>query len=155
MKLSTRSKLAGEGGIAVIFIVLAIIGAILWYLYSTKASTDRAAREYGHDIINRFIVNHDRSMLETELSPDMKLRNPPSARDYMIQRVTQLGAPEQPIQIEDNVTFDSYFFQPHGFFTAHLNYPGQGLILQIAVSHPETKWQVDDITGPAPAPRTQ
>jgi len=155
MKLSTRSKIAGEGGLAVVFILLAIVGGILWYLYSTKASTDRAARAYGHDIINRFVVNHDRSILENELSPDMKLKNPPSARDYMIQRITQLGVPEQPIQIEDNITFDSYFFQPHGFFTAHLNYPGQGLLLQIAISHPETKWQVDDITGPAPAPRTQ
>ena len=71
----------------------------------------------------------------------------------MIQRFTQLGVAQQPIPIDDNVTFDSYFFSAHGFFTAHLNYPGQEMLLQVAVSHPQTKWQVDDITGPAPASR--
>jgi hypothetical protein len=151
MKLSSRLKLSGEG-LVIVFILLAIVGGICWYLYSTKAATDREARQYGHDIINRLAVNHDVSVLNDELNPELRTKTPPSAREYIIQRFTQLGVPQQPIQIEDNVTFDSYFFSPHGFFTAHLNYPGQGLLLQIAISHPQTKWQVDDITGPAPAP---
>lgn len=151
MKLTSRMKLSGEG-LVVVFILLAIIAGIWWYLYSTRAATDREARQYGHDVVNRLAINHDISVLNNELNPDLRAKNPPSTREYIIQRFTQLGVPQQPIQIEDNVTFDSYFFSPHGFFTAHLNYPGQGLLLQIAVSHPETKWQVDDITGPAPAP---
>ena len=153
MKLSSRSKLAGEGLIPLIVIVLAIIGGMLWYLYSTKATTDRECRAFGHSIINRLVVNHDGSVLQTELGPEMKMNFPPSGQKYAMDRFNQLGVPQQPINIEDNVTFDSFFFRPHGFFTAHLNYPGQELVLQIAVSHPETKWQVDDITGPAPAPR--
>ena len=154
MKLSSRSKLAGEG-LVLILIVLVIILCIGWYLWSTKAATDREARQYGHDIVNRLVVQHDVGVLNNEINPDLRNKTPPSAREYMIQRFTQLGVPQQPIPIDDNVTFDSYFFAPHGFFTAHLNYPGQEMLLQIAVSHPQTKWQVDDITGPAPASRQQ
>jgi hypothetical protein len=151
MKLSSRLKLSGEG-LVVVFIVLAIVAGIWWYLYSTKAATEREARQYGHEIINRLAVDHDIAVMNDELNPDLRAKNPPSAREYMIQRFTQLGVPQQPIQIDDNITFDSYFFSPHGFFTAHLNYPGQGLLLQVAISHPVAKWQIDDITGPAPAP---
>jgi hypothetical protein len=156
MKLSSRSKLSGQGLVIVLILAMILLG-IGWYLFSTKAATDKECRAFGHDIINRLVVTHDRSLFENELSPEMKLKLPPSARDYAVQRMTQLGVPQQPTQIEDNVTFDTSFFglvsaNPHGFFTAHLNYPGQELLLQIAVSHPQTKWQVDDITGPAPAP---
>ncbi len=159
MKLASRRNLAGEG-LVLILIVAVILLVIGWYLYSTKSATDKECRTYGHDIINRYIVNHDPAVLDNELSPEMKMKFPPSTKQLTIQHLAQLGAPQQPIQIEDNVTFDSSFFglisyAPHGFFTAHLNYPGQELLLQIAVSHPQTKWQVDDITGPAPAPRTQ
>ena len=47
---------------------------------------------------------------------------------------------------EDNVTFDSHFFSPHGFFTAQLNYPGQPVTLQIAISQGATKWLIENIT---------
>ena len=84
---------------------------------------------------------------------------PPSQRDYVIQRFTQFGAPSQPIQIDDNVTFDTSFFglvsaNPHGFFTAHLSYPAQPVTLQIAVSQGATKWLIENITismGNAPS----
>ncbi|HEX4639332.1 MAG TPA: hypothetical protein VH170_07590 [Chthoniobacterales bacterium] len=159
MKLNSRSKQTAEGLIVVLILAVILLG-IGWYLYSTKAATDKECRVFGHDIINRLMVNHDPLVLDNELSPEMKLKFPPSAKQLTIQHLNQLGAPQQPIRIEDNVTFDSTFFglisyAPHGFFTAHLDYPGQSLLLQIAVSHPQTKWQVDDITGPAPAPRTQ
>lgn len=154
MKLSSRSKYSGEGLVVVLIFAVIILG-IGWYLWSTKAATDKECRAFGHDIINRLMVNHDPLVLDNELSPEMKMKFPPSTKQLTIQHLNQLGVPQQPIRIEDNVTFDSYFFQPHGFFTAHLDYPGQSLLLQIAISHPQTKWQVDDITGPAPPPRTQ
>jgi hypothetical protein len=149
MKLSSYRRLSGQGFV-LILIVLGIIGAGLWYLYSSKAAADSDARRFGHDAIKRLAVDHDRSLLENDLAPDVKLRNPPSAREYIIQQFANLGVPEQPIQIEDNITFDSYFFSPHGFFTAHLHYPARPMVLQMAISHPQTKWQIDDITGPAP-----
>jgi hypothetical protein len=151
-KLNCRSKTSGQG-IMVVIILLAVIGVGLWYLYSLKASTDHDARVFGHDVIKRLAVDHDRAMLDQLLGPQAKLDNPPSQRDYIIQRFTQLGVPAQPIQIEDNVTFESYFFEPHAFFAAHLNYAAQGGLLQVAVSHPVSRWQIDNITFNMEPPR--
>jgi hypothetical protein len=150
MKLSSRSKLAGQGLVLVV-IVLAILVGIWWYLHSTKTSTERDAIQYGHDVINRLVINHDRSVLDNDLAPQAKMEMPPSQRDYLIQRFTQFGAPSQPIQIEDSVSFDSSFMglisaNPRGIFTAHLNYPAQPVTMQLAISQGATKWLIENIT---------
>jgi hypothetical protein len=145
IKLSSQTKLSGQG-LVVVVILLAVIGAGLWYLYSNKATTDREARAFAREAVKKLAVDHDRQYLETHLGPQAKLDLPPSARDYMIQRFAQFGVPAQPIQIDENVTFESYFFEPRGYFTAHLNYPGQGATLQLATSHPVSRWQIDNIT---------
>jgi hypothetical protein len=144
-KRSLRTNLSGQV-LVLIIIVLGIVGAGLWYLYSNKAATDQDARRYGHEVINRLVVNHDRALLDQDLTPQAKLEMPPSQRDYLIQRFTQWGVPSQPIRIEDNVTFDSMFFSPHGFFTAQLNYPGQPVTMQIAISQGATRWLIENIT---------
>lgn len=148
MKLS--SKQSGQG-LVVVLILVAILVGIWWYLHSTKTATEKDAIRYGHDIINRLVINHDRSILDNDLAPQAKLEMPPSQRDYVIQRFTQFGAPTQPIQIEDNVSFDTSFFgfvaaNPHGIFTAHLNYPAQAVTLQLATSQGATKWLIENIT---------
>ena len=150
MKLSSRSKQSGQGLVLVIIVAVIILG-IVWYLYSTKSATQRDAIRYGHDIINRLAVNHDRSILDNDLDPQAKIEMPPSQRDYLIQRFAQFGVPEQPIQIDDNVAFDTSFFglisaNPHGIFTAHLHYPGQPVTLQLATSQGATKWLINNIT---------
>ena len=142
----------------VVFIILAICGGILWYLHSTNAAAEKDGIRYGHDVINRLAVNHDRSLLESDLGPQAKMEMPPSQRDYLIQRFAQFGTPQQPIQIEDNVSFDSSFFglikaNPHGIFTAHLNYPSQPVTLQLATSQGATKWLIENITMSMPPPR--
>jgi hypothetical protein len=142
-----KSKLKQSGqGLVLIVIILAIIGGGLWYLYSNKATTDREARAFGRETIKRLTVDHDRQYLETHLGPQAKLDLPPSQRDYMIQRFAQFGVPQQPMQIEEDVTFESYFFEPRAIFTAHLNYPAQPALLQLAISHPVSKWQIDNVT---------
>jgi len=148
MKLS--SKQSGQG-LVVVLILVGILVGIWWYLHSTKTATEKDAIRYGHDIINRLVINHDRSILDNDLAPQAKLEMPPSQRDYVIQRFTQFGAPTQPIQIEDNVSFDTSFFgflaaNPHGIFTAHLNYPAQAMTLQLATSQGATKWLIENIT---------
>ena len=148
MKKNTRSLRTNLSGqvLVVVLIVVVILAGLWWYLDSTKTSTQRDAVRYGHEVINRLVVNHDRALLDQDLAPQAKLQNPPSQRDYIIQRLTQWGVPSQPIQIEDSVTFDSHFFSPHGFFTAHLNYPGQPVTMQIAISQGATKWLIEDIS---------
>jgi hypothetical protein len=160
MKLRSRLKLSGEGFLPIVIVVLVLIGGGLWYLYSNKNATDREAREFARDAVKRLTVDHDRKLLDDRLSPQAKLDMPPSQRDYLIQRLTQFGVPQQPIQMDENITFQSYFFEPSGIFTAQLNYPGQGAMLQMATSHPVSRWQIDNITfttqrqapPPAPAP---
>ncbi|MEY2544173.1 MAG: hypothetical protein QOE81_1634 [Verrucomicrobiota bacterium] len=144
-KLSSQNKLSGQG-LVVVFILLAVIGAGLWYLYSNKTTTDREARVFAREAVKRLVVDHDLKYLGEHLGPQAKMDNPPSQQQYMIQRFTQFGVPEQPIKIDENVTWESYFFEPRGYFTAHLNYPGQGATLQIATSHPVSRWQLDNIT---------
>jgi hypothetical protein len=145
IKLSSRSKLSGEGLIVVV-IVLALIGAGLWYLYSNKATTDREAREFARDAIKRITVDHDLKYFSEHLGPQAKMDNPPSQQQFIIQRFTQMGVPTQPIQIEESVTWESYFFEPKGYFTAHLNYPAQPVMLQMATSHPVSRWQIDNLS---------
>ncbi len=145
MKLSSQTKLSGQG-LVILFILLAVIGAGLWYLYSNKATTDREARDFARDAVKKLTVDHDRQYIETHLGPQAKLDLPPSQRDYMIQRFAQFGVPAQPIQIDENITWESYFFEPRGYFTAHLNYPAQGATLQLATSHPVSRWQIDNVT---------
>jgi len=144
-KRSLRTNLSGQV-LVLVLIVVVILAGLWWYLDSTKNATQRDAVRYGHEVINRLVINHDRALLDQELAPQAKMENPPSQRDYIIQRLTQWGVPSQPIQIEDNVTFDSYFFSPHGFFTAQLNYPAQPVTLQIAISQGATKWLIENIT---------
>ena len=144
-KLSSQNKLSGQG-LVVVFILLAVIGAGLWYLYSNKTTTDREARVFAREAVKRLVVDHDLKYLGEHLGPQAKMDNPPSQQQYMIQRFTQFGVPEQPIKIDENVTWESYFFEPRGYFTAHLNYPGQGATLQLATSHPVSRWQLDNIT---------
>ena len=146
MKLTSRSKNSGEGLIPVVIVLVVIALGIWWYLQSTKSATEREGIRYGHEVVDRLVVKHDRSLLDQDLDPQAKLEMPPSQRDYMIQRFTQLGVPEQPIKIEDNVSFDSGFFHAHGVFTATLNFPGQAATLQIATSQGDTKWLINNIT---------
>ncbi len=150
MKLSSRSKLSGQG-LVVVLILVAILVGIWWYLQSTKAATEKDGIRYGHDIINRLVINHDRSILDNDLAPQAKMEMPPSQRDYLIQRLTQFGSPTQPIKIDDSVSFDTSVFgmvsaNPHGIFTAHLNYPAQSVTLQLATSQGATKWLIENIT---------
>ena len=150
MKLSSRSKLSGQG-LVVILILVAILVGMWWYLHSTKASTEQDAIRYGHEVIDRLVNKHDRSILDNDLAPQAKMEMPPSQRDYLIQRFAQFGAPTTPIQIEDNVTFDQVMgglmsTNPHGIFTAHLNYPAQSVTLQLATSQGATKWLIENIT---------
>jgi len=158
MKLSSRYKTSGQGLVIVIILVVIAIG-IWWYLQSTKAATDHDAREFGRETVKQLAVNYNKEWLDQYLSPQAKLAMAPSMREYLVNRFRQFGAPQQPIQIDEIVSFETAVggfvsYAPKGTFTAHLNYPGQGATLQLATSHPETRWQLDDVTfTPGTAPR--
>jgi hypothetical protein len=126
--------------------VLALIGGGVWWLFSNKQTMNREARAFGKEAVERLVVHYDATFLANNLSPQARLENPPSQQQYIIAKFQQLGVPAQPIAIDEVVTFDSHFFEPKGYFTAHLNYPAGPAKLEIAVSHPVGKWQLDNLT---------
>jgi hypothetical protein len=150
-KCNCRSN--GGEGLVVIIIVLAIIGGGVWWLYSHKQAMDREARAFGKEMIKRLVVDHDLEFFRNNLSPQAKLDYPPSQQGAIINQFMQLGVPTQPMNIEEQVTFESHFFEPKGYFVAHLFYPASAATMQIAISHPVSKWQLDNLTFTAERPR--
>lgn len=133
-------------------ILFAILAIGTWWLYHNKWTMDREARAFGRQMIERLAINHDLAFFRDNLSPQARLDNPPSQQQLVIAKFTELGVPQQPIKIEEHVTFQKTFFSPNGYFTAHLFYPTQEITVEAAVSHPVGKWQLDNLTvatGPA------
>lgn len=135
-----------------VIIVLAVIGGGVIWLYSHKKSLDREARAFGREAIQKMAVDHDISFFRDHLSPQSKMEYPPSQQDYVASTLRAKGVPKQPMNIEEQVTFESQFFEPKGYFTAHLFYPSGPATMQIAISHPVGKWQLDNFTFQAERP---
>jgi hypothetical protein len=152
MKRKYDCRSNGEGLVLVI-ILLALIGGGAWWLYSHKSAMDLEARAFGKEMIKRLTVDHDIEFFRNNLSPQAKLDYPPSQQGVIISQFMQLGVPNQPMNIEEQVTFESHFFEPKGYFTAHLFYPASAATLQIAISHPVGKWQLDNMTFTPERPR--
>jgi hypothetical protein len=147
MKTQTAAKLNRSGeGLVIVVILVAILGAGAWWLFSTKRTSQKEARAFGHEMVEHLAVKRDLAFFADHLGPQAKMDYPPSTQQMVIQKLTELGTPLQPIQIDDNITFESQFFSPRGFFTAHLNYPSGPVLMELAVSHPVGKWQVDNLT---------
>ncbi|MEP6602804.1 MAG: hypothetical protein ABJB69_02535 [Spartobacteria bacterium] len=143
----------GEG-LVVVIIVLAVIGGGTWYMFSHRKAMDREARTFAHRMIDDLAVKHDVTFFANNLSPQAKRDYPPSQQQLIIAEFTKMGAPRQPINIEEQVSFEShYFFDVRGYFTAHLFYPMGAATMQIAVSHPVGKWQLDNLTFIPERPR--
>ena len=140
-----RSKESGEG-LVIVIILLLIIGGGVWWLFNQKNTMDREAHAFGRQVIERLTVNHDKNFFANNLGPQARLDFPNSVQQELVDQLTKLGVPNQPINIEERVTFESHFFSPRGDFMAHLLYPAQTATLQINISHPVGKWQVDSIT---------
>lgn len=146
MKNQNRNYRSNAGeGLVLVIIVLALIGGGVWWLYSHKATMDRDARTFGKEMIQHLTINHDLAFFRDNLGPQAKLDYPPSQQQYIISKLTEMGVPQQPINIEEQVTFESHFFEPKGYFTARLFYPSGAATMQVAVSHPVGKWQLDNL----------
>ena len=141
---SHRSSWESGQGLVVIIILLAIIGIGFWYLFNSKKTMDSEARRFGREMIERLVVRHDPNFF-ADVSPQMRLDYPPLRQKDVIDQFTQLGVPQQPLKIEESVTFQSTFFSPRGHFTAHLFYPTSAGTMELDVSHPVGKWQVDNL----------
>ena len=145
LKMNSRSKSSGQI-LAIVIILLALIGAGFWWLFSNKQEMAKEGREFGREAIQRIAVQHDLAFFSSRLSPQARLQLPPSAQQDFMSRMEKLGAPVGPVDVQGDILFQSQFFEPAGNFHARINYPARGAEINIAVSHPVGRWQIDDVS---------
>ncbi|MEY2489569.1 MAG: hypothetical protein QOC70_1511 [Verrucomicrobiota bacterium] len=148
MRLSRTARIGGEGGLALLVIVLLLLGGIVWWLYSSRQDAEKNARIFAAEVATRVAINFDEKFLHVHLSPDAQKTFLRSSRDRLLDRLREFGVPAQPIEIQGNVIFTSYFFDPHGTFHAQLKYPTTTAQLELDISRGMTVWQVDSINLP-------
>jgi hypothetical protein len=155
MRLARTARIKGEGAIALLVIVLLLLGGIVWWLYSSRADSEKSARVFANEVVQRVTMTYDEKYLHVHLGPDAQVQYLQSWRDRLMDHLRELGVPAQPIDMEGDVTFTSYFFDPRGTFRAHLKYPATSAELELGVSRGMTVWQVDTINltwNPLPVP---
>ena len=157
MRLSRTARIKGEGGVALLVIVLLLLAGIVWWLYSSRQDAEKNARIFANEVVKRVAVNYDEKYLHVKLSPEAQVQYLKSWRDRMIDRLREFGVPAQPIDMQGDVAFTSYFFDPHGTFHAQLKYPNATARLELDISRGMTVWQVDTINltwdvPPVPTP---
>jgi hypothetical protein len=161
MRLARTARIKGEGAVGLLVIVLLLAGGIVWWLYSSRQDAQQSARSFATEIAKRVAVDYDEKFLHVHLSPDAQKTYLRSARDRLLERLREFGTVTQPIEVQGDVVFTRYFFDPHGQFHAQLKYPAASAQLDLDISRGMTVWQVDAITltgtpptaaTPAPAP---
>jgi hypothetical protein len=144
MNRTPRSNSSGQV-LAVVIIVLVLIGIGFWWLFSNKQAMATEGRAFGKDAVQRIAVQHDLNFFSSHLSPEARLQFPPSAQQDFIGRIQKLGTPAGSVDVQGEITFQSQFFEPRGNFHARINYPARGAEINVAVSHPVGRWQIDDV----------
>jgi hypothetical protein len=142
LKMHYRSKTKGQV-LAILIIVLGLIGVGVWWLYSTRGAMAKEGREFGKEAIQRIVVQRDLAFFSSRLSPAARQQNPPSMQQDFMSRLEKLGTPVGPLQTQGDIQFQSQFFEPRGVFNARVNYPARGGQIEISISHPVGRWQID------------
>src|SRR6266511_2022900 len=144
LKMNSRSKSSGQI-LVIVIIVLALIGGGFWWLFTNKQAMATEGRKFGKEAVQRIFVQHDLNFFSSHLSPEARLQFPPSAQQDLIGRIEKLGAPVGPVDVQGDILFQSQFFEPRGNFHTRINYPARGAEVNISVSHPVGRWQIDDV----------
>jgi len=132
--------------------VVLVLGIGFWLLFSYRNSTRNEGRAFGRQVIERLVMNHDANFLAAVLGPQAKLDLPPMAQQDLMTKLQQLGTPVGQLNVQGDIVFQSQFFEPRGSFYALLNYPTGAYRMDVAVSHPVGRWQIDTIGLSTAAP---
>ena len=152
MKINPRSKSSGQI-LVIVIILLVLLGIAYWWLDSNKRQMTREGDQFGRQVIQELIVQHNVKFFADHLSPAMRLQYPPSAQQDLLTQMDKLGTPLSPPNVEGDIVFQSHFFDPNGNFHAKINYPARGADINVAVSHPVGRWQIDELIFTAEAAR--
>src|SRR5205814_1119765 len=111
LKIYSQSKSSGQF-LVVLIIVLGLIGAGVWWLFSSKEAMAKEGRDFGKEAIERILVKHDLTFLSSRLSPAARLENPPSMQQEFMSEIEKLGTPVSPPQVQCDIQYQSQFFEP-------------------------------------------
>jgi hypothetical protein len=145
LKVNPRSKSSGQV-IVVLIIVLGLVGVGVWWLFSNKQEMAKEGKEFAKEAIQRIAVQHDQNFFASHLSPQARMNFPVSVQQEFFADIAKLGAPAGPIDVQGDIEFQSQFFEPRGNFHARINYPASFADINIAISHPVGRWQIDQAT---------
>lgn len=141
--MNSRSKSSGQV-IVILIIVLALVGVGFWYLSSNKQEMAREGKQFARDAVQRIVVQRDINFFNSHLSPQARMNFPQSAQQDFFAEIAKLGAPSGAIDVKGDIEFNSQFFEPHGTFQARINYPARYADINLIISHPVGRWQIDD-----------
>ena len=144
-KLSSKRKSSGQV-VVLLIIVLALLGGAWWWLNSSKQSSAKEGRDFANEAFQKIAVQHDGNFFISRLSPQMRMAfAAPTAQQEFMNEIVKLGAPVRPVDVQGKIEFDSQFFAPHGSFHARIYYPAKYADMDITISHPVGRWQIDQI----------
>jgi hypothetical protein len=164
-KLSSKRETSGQV-VVLLIIVLALLGGAWWWLNSQKQESAKEGRDFANEAFQKIAVQHDINFFNARLSPQARMNFPASAQQEFMGEIVRLGAPVRPVEVQGKIEFNSQFFEPHGSFHARVYYPARYADMDLTISHPVGRWQIDEIAfipqreqpgmpAPAAAPETQ
>jgi len=157
LKLNSQRNSSGQV-VVLLIIVLGLVGVAFWWLYSNKQTMAKEGNDFAKEAIQRIAVQHDINFFNSRLSPQARMNFPASAQQEFMNEIVKLGAPVRPVDVQGKIEFQSQFFEPHGSFHARIYYPARYADMDLTISHPVGRWQLDEIAfipqreQPAPAP---
>ena len=143
--MNSHSKSSGQV-IVVLIIVLGLVGVGFWWLLSNKQEMARDGKQFARDAVQRIVVQRDIKFFNSRLSPAAHMNFPASAQQDFFAEIAKLGAPAGAIDVKGEIEFNSQFFEPHGNFQARINYPARYADINLAISHPVGRWQIDEVS---------
>ena len=130
-------------GLLLIIVILAVLGGISWYLYSSRRSSEKEAWAYAREVAEHIALQRDARFIDLNLSFQAQVEIPPSFRERILTKLGELGVPDKRINLTGKVTFSSYFFEPHGSFRAEVNTPMTPVYLDMSISPSHGPWQIE------------
>src|SRR6187397_2806405 len=144
LKLSSKRKSSGQVLVVLIILVLLLFGA-WWWLNSNKQNSAKEGRDFANEAFQKIAVQHDINFFNSRLSPQARMNFPASAQQEFMNEIVKLGASVRPVDVQGKIEFNSQFFEPHGSFHALIYYPAKYADMDITISHPVGRWQIDEI----------
>ena len=129
-----------------LIIVLLLLGGAWFWLYSSKENSAKEGRAFANEAFQKIAVQHDGNFFISRLSPQMRMAfAAPTAQQEFMNEIVKLGAPVRPVDVQGKIEFNSQFFEPHGSFHGRIYYPARYADMDLTISHPVGRWQIDQI----------